>query len=107
MVIDDFLLVDAGQFREPEFRALLTGARYPARSPDVNVADIKAQVAANERGVQELTRVVDRYGWDTVVRLHAPRHGQRGRERAARARPPARRRVSNTPWMTARRFASR
>ena len=39
----------------------------PARSPDVNVADIKAQVAANERGVQELARVVDRYGWETVA----------------------------------------
>ncbi len=66
VVIDDFLLVDAGTFREAEFRALLSGARYPARSPDVNVADIKAQVAANERGVQELARVVRQYGWGTV-----------------------------------------
>ena len=67
VVIDDFLLVDQGRFRETEFRALLTGARYPARSPDVNVADIKAQIAANQRGVQELGRVVDRYGWPTVA----------------------------------------
>ena len=67
VVIDDFLLVDQGRFRETEFRALLTGARYPARAPDVNVADIKAQIAANERGVQELARVVDRYGWETVA----------------------------------------
>ncbi len=66
VVIDDFLLVDGGAFREAEFRALLAGARYPARSPDVNVADIKAQVAANERGVQELGRVVASYGWRTV-----------------------------------------
>jgi 5-oxoprolinase (ATP-hydrolysing) len=66
VVIDDFLLVDAGTFRETEFRTLLSGARHPARSPDVNVADIKAQVAANERGVQELARVVHQYGWDTV-----------------------------------------
>ena len=66
VVIDDFLLVEAGRLREAEFRALLTGARYPARSPDVNVADIKAQVAANERGVQELGRVVERYGWAVV-----------------------------------------
>jgi len=66
VVIDDFLLVQVGMFREAEFRALLAGARYPARSPDVNVADIKAQVAANERGVQELQRVVGQYGWDTV-----------------------------------------
>jgi 5-oxoprolinase (ATP-hydrolysing) len=66
VVIDDFLLVQAGDFREAAFRALLSGARYPARSPDVNVADIKAQVAANARGMQELGRVVQRYGWSTV-----------------------------------------
>jgi 5-oxoprolinase (ATP-hydrolysing) len=66
VVIDDFLLVDGGHFREPEFRALLAGAKYPARSPDVNVADIKAQVAANEKGVQELQRVVAQYGWQVV-----------------------------------------
>jgi 5-oxoprolinase (ATP-hydrolysing) len=66
VVIDDFLLVDGGSFREAEFRALLAGAKYPARSPDVNVADIKAQIAANEKGVQELTRVVADYGWQTV-----------------------------------------
>ena len=66
VVIDDFLLVDGGHFREAELRALLRGAKYPARSPDVNVADIKAQVAANEKGVQELRRVVAQYGWPTV-----------------------------------------
>jgi 5-oxoprolinase (ATP-hydrolysing) len=66
VVIDDFLLVDGGHFREAEFRALLAGAKYPARSPDVNVADIKAQAAANEKGVQELRRVVSQYGWETV-----------------------------------------
>ncbi|MBS7813542.1 hydantoinase B/oxoprolinase family protein [Roseococcus pinisoli] len=66
VVIDDFLLVDAGHFREAEFRELLASARYPARSPDVNVADIKAQVAANEMGVQELRRAVREFGLDTV-----------------------------------------
>jgi 5-oxoprolinase (ATP-hydrolysing) len=66
VVIDNFLLVDAGHFREVEFRALLAGARYPARSPDVNVADIKAQIAANEKGVQELSRAVADYGLATV-----------------------------------------
>jgi 5-oxoprolinase (ATP-hydrolysing) len=66
VVIDDFLLVAQGEFRETAFRAVLAGARYPARSPDVNVADIKAQVAANEKGVQELHRVVAQYGWDVV-----------------------------------------
>ncbi len=66
VVIDDFLLVEGGRFREQEFRDLLASARYPARSPDVNVADIKAQVAANEAGVQELGRVVGQFGWEQV-----------------------------------------
>ena len=67
VVITDFLLVAQGVFQEEAFRALLAGARYPARSPDVNVADIKAQVAANERGVQELGLVAARYGWPVVA----------------------------------------
>jgi 5-oxoprolinase (ATP-hydrolysing) len=66
VVIDDFLLVEQGHFRETEFRALLAGARHPARSPDVNVADIKAQVAANAKGVAELGRVVAHFGWPVV-----------------------------------------
>ena len=66
VVIDDFLLVAQGHFREAEFRALLASAKYPARSPDVNVADIKAQIAANEMGVQELRRAVREFGLDTV-----------------------------------------
>ncbi len=66
VIINNFLLVDGGTFRETEFRALLAGAKYPARSPDVNVADIKAQVAANEKGVQELRKVVEQFGWPTV-----------------------------------------
>jgi 5-oxoprolinase (ATP-hydrolysing) len=66
VIINDFLLVDGGTFREAPFRALLGGAKYPARSPDVNVADIKAQVAANEKGVQELRKVVEQFGWETV-----------------------------------------
>jgi 5-oxoprolinase (ATP-hydrolysing) len=66
VIINDFLLVDGGTFREAPFRALLAGAKYPARSPDVNVADIKAQVAANEKGVQELRKVVEQFGWPTV-----------------------------------------
>jgi len=66
VVIDDFLLAAGGQFREAEFRTLLTGARWPARSPDTNVADIKAQVAANETGIGELRALLQRYGWPEV-----------------------------------------
>ena len=66
VVIDDFLLVEQGRIREAEFRALLASATYPARSPDVNVADIKAQVASNEKSVQELQRSVREFGLATV-----------------------------------------
>jgi 5-oxoprolinase (ATP-hydrolysing) len=66
VVLDNFLLVDGGHFREAEFRDLLASATYPARSPDINVADITAQVAANEKGVQELRGVVARFSLDVV-----------------------------------------
>ncbi len=68
VLIDDLLLVDGGRFDEATFRSLLTGARFPARNPDMNVADLRAQVAANEKGVQELRRVVREFGLDTVQR---------------------------------------
>ena len=58
VVIDDFLLVSAGHFREAEFRALLSDAPYPARSPDINVADIRAQIAANAFAAGELHRAL-------------------------------------------------
>ena len=66
VVIDNFLLVAGGSFREVEFRALLSGAPWPARSPNTNVADIKAQVAANEMGIRELNALLARYGWPQV-----------------------------------------
>ena len=66
VVIRDFLLVDQGSFREAAFRHLLAGARYPARSPDINVADIRAQVASNEAAMRELSRIVAEHGWDLV-----------------------------------------
>ncbi len=59
--IDNFKLVEAGRFRERELRDLLTGARYPARNPHQNIADLKAQIAANEKGVQELRRMVTQF----------------------------------------------
>ena len=66
VLIDDFLLVDAGGFREAAFRDLLAGATHPARNLDQNVADLKAQIAANEKGVQELSRIVRQFGLDVV-----------------------------------------
>jgi 5-oxoprolinase (ATP-hydrolysing) len=66
VVIDDFLLVDGGSFQEAAFRRLLAEAEWPARNPDVNVADIKAQLAANASGVAELQALVAARGWPMV-----------------------------------------
>ena len=56
--IDNFKLVERGRFREKETYALFTGGKYPARNPLQNVNDVKAQIAANEKGVQELRKMV-------------------------------------------------
>jgi 5-oxoprolinase (ATP-hydrolysing) len=64
--IDNFKLVDRGRFREKELYALLNGAKYPARNPLQNVGDIKAQIAANEKGVQELRKMVRHFTWPVV-----------------------------------------
>jgi len=72
--IDDFKLVDRGRFREKEILALLTGGDYPARNPVQNIADLKAQIAANEKGVQELRKMV-RHFTLPVVRAYM-RHVQ-------------------------------
>ncbi len=64
--IDDFLLVEGGRFREAEVRELLVGAQYPARRPDKNIADLKAQVAANAKGVVELRKMVGHFGLEVV-----------------------------------------
>src|SRR3984893_17681228 len=64
--IDNFKLVDEGVFRESELDALLTGARYPARNPRQNINDLKAQIAANEKGVQELRKIFAQFGLDVV-----------------------------------------
>ena len=64
--IDPFKLVEKGRFREDAARALLTEAPYPVRNLAQNIADLKAQVAANEKGVIELHKMVHHYGLDTV-----------------------------------------
>ena len=69
--IDNFKLVDRGRFREQALYELLTGAKYPARNPLQNVNDLKAQIAANEKGVQELHKMVAQFGLDVV---HAYMH---------------------------------
>jgi 5-oxoprolinase (ATP-hydrolysing) len=64
--IDNFKLVDRGKFREKELYDLLTKSQYPARNPLQNVNDLKAQIAANEKGVQELHKMVGLFGLAVV-----------------------------------------
>ena len=66
VLIDNFKLVDNGDFREADFRDVLLSGAYPSRNPDQNIADIKAQIAANEKGVTELRRMVAQFGLAVV-----------------------------------------
>jgi len=66
VLIDNFLLVDGGRWREDETVALLGSGKYPVRNVRQNLADLRAQVAANEKGVQELGRMVEHFGLEVV-----------------------------------------
>ena len=64
--INNVKLVDRGTLREAEMLALLRSGSHPSRNPEQNMADLKAQIAANEKGVQELRKMVDQFGLDVV-----------------------------------------
>ena len=66
VLIDNFRLVERGRFREAELRELLTDHPWPVRNVTQNIADLKAQIAANEKGVQELRKMVEHFGLDVV-----------------------------------------
>ncbi len=66
VLIDNFELVSGGRLREKETEELFTTAPYPTRNFHHNLADLKAQIAANEKGVQELRKMVDHFGLDVV-----------------------------------------
>src|SRR3546814_10501872 len=67
VLIDNFRLGEQGRFREAEMRGVLASGLYPARNPDQNLADLKAQIAANEKGVHELRRMLAHFGLETVM----------------------------------------
>ncbi|MDA2812789.1 hydantoinase B/oxoprolinase family protein [Nocardiopsis sp. RSe5-2] len=82
VLFDNHLLVREGRFLEEETRALLEGARYPSRAPEVNLADLRAQVAANAKGVEEVGKMIGHFGLD-VVQAYME-HVQRNAEEAVR-----------------------
>ena len=64
--INNFKLVAEGVLQESAMLALLSGGAYPSRNPSQNMADLRAQLAANEKGVQELTKMVAEFGLEVV-----------------------------------------
>ncbi|MEW1658099.1 hydantoinase B/oxoprolinase family protein [Streptomyces sp. NPDC093707] len=66
VLFDNWLLVRDGRLRERETRELLASGPYPSRAPDVNLADLRAQIAANEKGIRELRAMVGQFGLDVV-----------------------------------------
>lgn len=66
VLIDNFLLVEKGEFREKETRELLASGKYPCRNIDQNMADLAAQIAANETGQHELLKMIDHFGLEVV-----------------------------------------
>jgi len=68
VLIDNFKLVEGGALREGELRRLLDGGPHPARNTGQNVADLRAQIAANEKGAEEVRAMVRDFGRDTVER---------------------------------------
>jgi 5-oxoprolinase (ATP-hydrolysing) len=64
--IDNVKLVERGRLRDKDMLALLRSGAHPSRNPEQNLADLKAQIAANEKGVQELRKMVAQFGLDVV-----------------------------------------
>ncbi|MFC9159098.1 hydantoinase B/oxoprolinase family protein [Streptomyces bauhiniae] len=66
VLFDNWLLTEGGRLREEETRRLLTDAPYPSRNPATNLADLRAQIAANRKGADELGRMIEEFGLDVV-----------------------------------------
>ncbi|WP_405672732.1 hydantoinase B/oxoprolinase family protein [Streptomyces sp. NBC_01530] len=66
ILFDNWLLAEDGRFREAETLRLLTEAPYPSRNPRTNLADLRAQIAANRKGVDEVGRMIENFGLDVV-----------------------------------------
>ncbi|MGW0906745.1 hydantoinase B/oxoprolinase family protein [Streptomyces sp. NPDC002853] len=82
ILFDNWLLVEGGRLREAETLSLLTDAPYPSRNPATNLADLRAQIAANQKGVDEVGRMIENFGLD-VVQAYM-RHVQDNAEEAVR-----------------------
>ncbi|MDJ0680502.1 MAG: hydantoinase B/oxoprolinase family protein [Xenococcaceae cyanobacterium MO_167.B52] len=66
ILFDNILLVESGIFQDKIIQKVLTNHQYPARNIQQNIADFKAQIAANNRGLQELQKMVEKYSLEVV-----------------------------------------
>ena len=66
VLINNFKLVEGGRFLEDETTALLSSGKYPCRNVRQNIADLQAQIAANQKGVDELLKMVNHFGIEVV-----------------------------------------
>ncbi|MGW0913399.1 hydantoinase B/oxoprolinase family protein [Streptomyces sp. NPDC002784] len=82
ILFDNWLLAEDGRFREAETLRLLTEAPYPSRNPQTNLADLRAQIAANRKGADEVARMIEEFGL-AVVQAYM-RHVQDNAEEAVR-----------------------
>ncbi|MFL4946857.1 hydantoinase B/oxoprolinase family protein [Streptomyces sp. MMS24-I31] len=82
VLFDNWLLAENGHLREEETHRLLTEAPWPSRNPGTNLADLRAQIAANQKGVDEVNRMIEDFGLD-VVQAYM-RHVQDNAEEAVR-----------------------
>ncbi|PKW06468.1 5-oxoprolinase (ATP-hydrolysing) [Streptomyces sp. 1222.5] len=82
VLFDNWLLAEDGRFREEETRHLLTDAPHPSRNVRTNLADLRAQIAANRKGVDEVRRMIAEFGLD-IVQAYM-RHVQDNAEEAVR-----------------------
>jgi 5-oxoprolinase (ATP-hydrolysing) len=82
VLFDNWLLTENGQFRDAETRRLLTESPCPSRNPDTNLADLRAQIAANQKGVDEVGKMINHFGL-AVVQAYM-RHVQNNAEESVR-----------------------
>ena len=82
VLFDNWLLAEDGRLREAQTRSLLTAPPFGSRSPETNLADLRAQIAANQKGIDELRALVSHYGVATVQAYM--RHVQDNAEEAVR-----------------------
>lgn len=83
VMLDNVKLVSNGRMLDDNMMALLQGGAHPARNPKQNMADLRAQIAGNEKGAQELRAMVAQFGLDTVQAYM--RHVQNNAEESVRA----------------------